>query len=134
VGSIGFVGLTCPDSEAYVSAPPLEDDLAGVVTVQARELRDSGVGWVVVLFHDGVDWRFGKRGYEAQPGRFAERCRQGTRRITWSACWAAGWAGNRRGSGSARQSGNAAIAHRRDGARRPVKAHRPGISLGSWLG
>jgi 2',3'-cyclic-nucleotide 2'-phosphodiesterase (5'-nucleotidase family) len=103
VGSVGFVGLTCPDSEAYVSAPPLEDDLAGVVTVQARELRDSGIGWVVVLFHDGEDWRFGKRGYEAQPGRFAERCRQGTRRITWSACWAAGWAGNRRGSGSARQ-------------------------------
>jgi len=73
-GSVGFVGLTCPDSEAYVSAPPLEDDLARVVRDYARELRDSGVEWVVVLFHDGVDWRLGKRGYEARPERFLARC------------------------------------------------------------
>jgi hypothetical protein len=45
-----------------VSAPPLEDDIAGVVTDHARELRDSGVEWVVALFHDGVDWSFGRRG------------------------------------------------------------------------
>jgi hypothetical protein len=134
VGSIGFVGLTCPDSEAYVSAPPLEDDLAGVVIVQARELRDSGVGWVVVLFHDGVNWRFGKRGCEAQPGRFAERCRQGTRRITWSACWAAGWAGNRRGSGSARQSGKRCDSTPPRRCESTGKGSPPRVSLGSWLG
>jgi 2',3'-cyclic-nucleotide 2'-phosphodiesterase (5'-nucleotidase family) len=74
-GVVGFVGMTCPDSEAYVSAPSLEDDLAGVVTACVRELRDSGVEWVVALFHDGVDWRFGERGYEARPEGFAERCR-----------------------------------------------------------
>ncbi len=74
-GPVGFVGLTCPDPEAYVSAPPLENDLAGVVAAHASALRDSGVEWVVALFHDGVDWRFGRRGYEAQPGRFAARCR-----------------------------------------------------------
>ncbi len=74
-GSLGFVGLTCPDSEAYVSAPPLEEDLARVVRANAKELRDAGVEWVVVLFHDGVDWCFGRRGYEARPDRFATRCR-----------------------------------------------------------
>jgi hypothetical protein len=30
---------------------------------------------VVALFHDVVDWRFGERGYEAQPEGLAERCR-----------------------------------------------------------
>jgi 2',3'-cyclic-nucleotide 2'-phosphodiesterase (5'-nucleotidase family) len=74
-GAVGFVGLTCPDPEAYVSAPPLEHDLAGLVAAHARELRDSGVEWVVALFHDGVDWRSGRRAYEVQPSRFAERCR-----------------------------------------------------------
>jgi 2',3'-cyclic-nucleotide 2'-phosphodiesterase (5'-nucleotidase family) len=34
-----------------------------------------GAEWVVALFHDGVDWRFGERGYEAQPESLAERCR-----------------------------------------------------------
>src|ERR671917_438364 len=29
-GVVGFVGLTCPDPEVYVSAPNLELDLAGV--------------------------------------------------------------------------------------------------------
>jgi 2',3'-cyclic-nucleotide 2'-phosphodiesterase (5'-nucleotidase family) len=74
-GSVGFVGLTCPDPGAYVSAPPLEADLADVVTGHARELRASGAEWVVVLLHDGVDWRFGPRGYEANHGRFAALCR-----------------------------------------------------------
>ncbi len=74
-GPVGFVGLTCPDPEAFVSAPPLEEDIAGVVAAHARGLRGSGVEWVVALFHDGVDWRFGGRGYEARPGRFVDRCR-----------------------------------------------------------
>ena len=73
-GPVGFVGLACPDSEAYVSAPPLEDDLAGVVTGRASELRASGAKWVVALFHDGVDWRFGRDGYEVDPRRFVARC------------------------------------------------------------
>ena len=73
-GPVGFVGLACPDPEAYVSAPPLEDDLASVVTGHARELRASGAKWVVALFHDGVDWRFSRRGYEADPRRFVARC------------------------------------------------------------
>lgn len=67
--------MTCPDPEAYVSVSPLEDDLAGVVDAHARELMDSGVEWVVALFHDRVEWRSGKRGYEVQAGRFAERYR-----------------------------------------------------------
>lgn len=67
--------MTCPDPEAYVSVSPLEDDLAGVVDAHARELMDSGVEWAVALFHDGVEWRSGKRGYEVQAGRFAERYR-----------------------------------------------------------
>ncbi len=74
-GSVGFVGLTCPDPEAYVSAPSLGDNLAAVVTGHARELRASGADWVVVLFHDGVDWRSGPRGYKADPESFAARCR-----------------------------------------------------------
>ena len=62
-GPVGFVGLACPDPEAYVSAPPLEDDLAGVVTGRARELRASGAKWVVALFHDGgASWRGVSRG------------------------------------------------------------------------
>jgi 2',3'-cyclic-nucleotide 2'-phosphodiesterase (5'-nucleotidase family) len=75
-GSVGFVGLTCPDPEAYVSAPLLEDNLARVVRTHVRELRDSGVEWVVALFHDRVDWRLGKRGYEVRPGTFAARCQR----------------------------------------------------------
>jgi 2',3'-cyclic-nucleotide 2'-phosphodiesterase (5'-nucleotidase family) len=74
-GSVGFVGLTCPEPEAYVAAPSLEDDLAAVVTEHARELRTSRAEWVVVLLHDGVYWRFGPRGYEANPGAFAALCR-----------------------------------------------------------
>ncbi len=74
-GVVGFVAMTCPDPEAYVSVSPLEDDLAGVVDAHARELMDSGVEWAVALFHDGVEWRSGKRGYEVQAGRFAERYR-----------------------------------------------------------
>ncbi len=74
-GPVGFVGLTCPDPDAYVSAPSLEDNLLAVVTGHARELRTSGAEWVVVLFHDGVDWRFGPQGYEADPGRFTALCR-----------------------------------------------------------
>jgi len=74
-GAVGFVGLTCPDPGVYVSAPPLEGDLAGVVTTHARELRASGAEWVVALLHDGVDWRFGRGGYEAHPERFSEVCR-----------------------------------------------------------
>jgi 2',3'-cyclic-nucleotide 2'-phosphodiesterase (5'-nucleotidase family) len=73
-GSVGFVGLTCPDPEAYVSAPALEEDHAAVVAGHARELRTSGAEWVVVLFHSGVDWRFGPRGYEADPRRFVALC------------------------------------------------------------
>jgi 2',3'-cyclic-nucleotide 2'-phosphodiesterase (5'-nucleotidase family) len=74
-GSVGFVGLTCPDPGAYVSAPPLAPDLAGIVTGYARELRASGAEWVVALLHDGVDWRIGPKGYEADPKRFVELCR-----------------------------------------------------------
>ena len=74
-GAVGFVGLACPDPEAYVSAPPLEDDLASVVTEHVRALRASGAEWVLALFHDGVDWRFGRRSYEADSRRFVARCR-----------------------------------------------------------
>jgi 2',3'-cyclic-nucleotide 2'-phosphodiesterase (5'-nucleotidase family) len=74
-GVVGFVGLTCPDPEVYVSAPDLDPDLAGVAIGHAEELRASGVEWVVVLLHDGVDWRFGTQGYEAYPERFSEVCR-----------------------------------------------------------
>src|SRR5919107_806836 len=74
-GVVGFVGLTCPDPEVYVSAPDLNPDLAGVAIRHAEELRASDADWVVALFHDGVDWRFGSRGYEALPERFSEVCR-----------------------------------------------------------
>jgi 2',3'-cyclic-nucleotide 2'-phosphodiesterase (5'-nucleotidase family) len=72
---VGFVGLTCPDPEVYVSAPGLDPDLAGVASGHAEELRASGAQWVVALLHDGVDWRFGARGYEVYPERFSEVCR-----------------------------------------------------------
>jgi 2',3'-cyclic-nucleotide 2'-phosphodiesterase (5'-nucleotidase family) len=74
-GVVGFVGLTCPDPEVYVSAPGLDPDLAGVASGHAEELRASGAQWVVALLHDGVDWRFGARGYEVYPERFSEVCR-----------------------------------------------------------
>ncbi|MDQ2672659.1 MAG: 5'-nucleotidase C-terminal domain-containing protein [Actinomycetota bacterium] len=74
-GVVGFVGLTCPDPGVYVSAPSLDPDLAGVAIRHAEELRDAGAKWVVALLHDGVDWRFGARGYEANPERFSEVCR-----------------------------------------------------------
>lgn len=74
-GVVGFVGLTCPDPGAYVSAPNLDPDLAGVVVRHSKDLRASGVDWVVALLHDGVDWRFGAGGYEAHPERFSKTCR-----------------------------------------------------------
>ena len=74
-GPVGFVGLTCPDPGVYVSAPSLDPDLAGVAIRHAEELRDAGAKWVVALFHDGVDWRFGARGYDVHPERFSEVCR-----------------------------------------------------------
>src|ERR687890_462706 len=74
-GVVGFVGLTCPDPGVYVSAPSLDPDLAGVAIRHAEELRDAGAKWVVALFHDGVDWRFGARGYEANPERFSGVCK-----------------------------------------------------------
>jgi 2',3'-cyclic-nucleotide 2'-phosphodiesterase (5'-nucleotidase family) len=80
-GIVGFVGLTCPDPEVYVSAPDLDPDLASVAIGQAKELRASGAQWVVALLHDGVDWRFGPRGYEAHPERFSEVCRPWARSV-----------------------------------------------------
>src|ERR671921_1659923 len=74
-GVVGFVGLTCPDPEVYVSAPSLDPDLASVVIRHAEELRDAGAERVVALLHEGVDWSFGSRGYEALPERFSEVCR-----------------------------------------------------------
>jgi 2',3'-cyclic-nucleotide 2'-phosphodiesterase (5'-nucleotidase family) len=74
-GPVGFVGLTCPDPGAYVFAPSLEPDLAAVAIGHAESLRASGADWVVALFHDGVDWRFGAQGYEARPECFSEICR-----------------------------------------------------------
>ncbi len=74
-GVVGFVGLTCPDPGVYVFAPNLEPDLAGVAIWHAEKLRASGADWVVALLHDGVDWRFGAKGYEARPERLAEVCR-----------------------------------------------------------
>jgi 2',3'-cyclic-nucleotide 2'-phosphodiesterase (5'-nucleotidase family) len=74
-GVVGFVGLTCPDPGVYVSAPDLDPDLASVVARHSKGLRASGADWVVVLLHDGVDWRFGAGGYEARLGRFSEACR-----------------------------------------------------------
>jgi 2',3'-cyclic-nucleotide 2'-phosphodiesterase (5'-nucleotidase family) len=43
--------------------------------MHAEGLRASGAQWVVALLHDGVDWRFGPRGYKAHPERFSEVCR-----------------------------------------------------------
>ena len=80
-GPVGFVGLTCPDPEVYVSAPSLEPDLAGVAKRHAEELRASGAQWVVALLHDGVDWRFGAQGYEAHPERFSEVCSSWARSV-----------------------------------------------------
>jgi 2',3'-cyclic-nucleotide 2'-phosphodiesterase (5'-nucleotidase family) len=74
-GPVGFVGLTCPDPEVYVFAPNLDPDLPEVVIGHAESLRTSCAQWVVALFHDGVDWRFGPQGYEAHPERFSEVCR-----------------------------------------------------------
>jgi 2',3'-cyclic-nucleotide 2'-phosphodiesterase (5'-nucleotidase family) len=74
-GSVGFVGLTCPDPEVYVSVPSLDPDLVGVAIERAEELRASGADWVVALLHDGVDWRFGPRGYEVHSKRFSDVCR-----------------------------------------------------------
>jgi 2',3'-cyclic-nucleotide 2'-phosphodiesterase (5'-nucleotidase family) len=78
---VGFVGLTCPDPEVYVFAPDLDPDLASVAIRHAEELRASGADWVVALFHDGVDWRFGGEGYEAHPERFSEVCRPWARSV-----------------------------------------------------
>jgi 2',3'-cyclic-nucleotide 2'-phosphodiesterase (5'-nucleotidase family) len=75
VGVVGFVGLTCPDPEVYVSAPSLDPDLGDVAIGHAEELRASGAEWVVALLHNGVEWRFGAQGYEAHPERFSEVCR-----------------------------------------------------------
>src|SRR5215216_1597 len=80
-GVVGFVGLTCPDPEVYVSAPRLDPDLAGVAIRHAEELRASGAAWVVALLHDGVDWRFGPQGYEAHPESFSEVCRLWARSV-----------------------------------------------------
>jgi 2',3'-cyclic-nucleotide 2'-phosphodiesterase (5'-nucleotidase family) len=74
-GPVGFVGLTCPDPEVYVFAPNLDPELPEVVIGHAESLRTSGAEWVVALFHDGVDWRFGPQGYEVHPERFSEVCR-----------------------------------------------------------
>ncbi len=74
-GVVGFVGLTCPDPEVYVSAPDLDPDLAGVAIGHAEELRASGADWVLALLHDGVDWCFGAQGYEVRPERFSDVCR-----------------------------------------------------------
>jgi 2',3'-cyclic-nucleotide 2'-phosphodiesterase (5'-nucleotidase family) len=74
-GVVGFVGLTCPDPEVYVFAPRLDPDLGEVAIGHAEELRVSGAQWVVALVHDGVDWHFGREGYEAHPERFSEVCR-----------------------------------------------------------
>jgi 2',3'-cyclic-nucleotide 2'-phosphodiesterase (5'-nucleotidase family) len=80
-GVVGFVGLTCPDPEVYVSAPDLDPDLTGVAIRHAEDLRASGAQWVVALLHDGVDWRFGLRGYEAHTERFSEVCRPWARSV-----------------------------------------------------
>jgi 2',3'-cyclic-nucleotide 2'-phosphodiesterase (5'-nucleotidase family) len=80
-GVVGFVGLTCPDPEVYVSAPDLDPNLAGVAIRHAEELRASGAQWVVALLHDGVDWSFGREGYEAHPERFSEICRPWARSV-----------------------------------------------------
>ena len=80
-GVVGFVGLTCPDPEVYVSAPRLDPDLAGVASGHAEELRASGAEWVLALLHDGVDWRFGREGYEPHPERFSEVCRPWARSV-----------------------------------------------------
>jgi hypothetical protein len=74
-GDVGFVGLTCPDPNIQPLAPPLEPDLAGLILRHADELRASGAAWVVALVHDGVDWRWGPRGYDADPARCAALCR-----------------------------------------------------------
>jgi 2',3'-cyclic-nucleotide 2'-phosphodiesterase (5'-nucleotidase family) len=80
-GVVGFVGLTCPDPGVYVSAPSLDPDLGGVAIGHAENLRAAGADWVVVLLHDGVDWRFEARGYEAHPERFSEVCRPWARSV-----------------------------------------------------
>jgi 2',3'-cyclic-nucleotide 2'-phosphodiesterase (5'-nucleotidase family) len=80
-GAVGFIGLTCPDPGVYVFAPTLDSDLAAVAVGYAEELRASGAEWVVVLLHDGVDWHFGARGYEARPERFSELCRPWARSV-----------------------------------------------------
>jgi 2',3'-cyclic-nucleotide 2'-phosphodiesterase (5'-nucleotidase family) len=80
-GSVGFVGLTCPDPGVYVFAPDLDPDLADVAIRHAEELRASGAQWVVALFHYGVDWHFGTQGYEAHPERFSEVCRPWARSV-----------------------------------------------------
>jgi 2',3'-cyclic-nucleotide 2'-phosphodiesterase (5'-nucleotidase family) len=80
-GAVGFLGLTCPDPGAYVSAPSLDPDLGDVAIGHAEELRASGADWVVALFHDGVDWRFGAQDYEVLPERFSEVCRPWARSV-----------------------------------------------------
>jgi hypothetical protein len=80
-GTVGFVGLACPDPEVYAFAPRLDPDLATVTIGHAEELRISGADWVVALLHDGVNWRFGAEGYEAYPERFSEVCRPWARSV-----------------------------------------------------
>jgi len=81
MGIVGFIGLSCPDPGVYVSAPDLDPDLAGVAIRHAEELRAAGANWVVALLHDGVDWHFGARGYEAHPERFSGVCRPWARSV-----------------------------------------------------
>jgi 2',3'-cyclic-nucleotide 2'-phosphodiesterase (5'-nucleotidase family) len=95
-GVVGFVGLTCPDPGVYVSAPDLDPDLASVVARHSKGLRASGADWVVVLLHDGVDWRFGAGA--TRPASRASRKPAGRGRMRWTRSsratpWGAGSAG-----------------------------------------
>ena len=55
-GGVGVIGLTHPDSVRFSSAPALISGWPERVVTLARELRDAGARWVVVLLHDGVNW------------------------------------------------------------------------------
>jgi 2',3'-cyclic-nucleotide 2'-phosphodiesterase (5'-nucleotidase family) len=55
-GVLGVIGLTHPHVHRLTQAPPPAEDWAERVGPLARELRDQGARWVVVVLHDGVDW------------------------------------------------------------------------------
>ncbi|MGY3488133.1 hypothetical protein ACVW1C_006016 [Bradyrhizobium sp. USDA 4011] len=75
VGDIGFIGLTSSSLLASSNfrverCHPLPvQGMEPAIPLMAKELRRAGARLVVVLLHDGIDWRFESGEYAPQPQR-----------------------------------------------------------------